>query len=184
MKKIRKWERRSRELRYQNPWISVYHDEVITPGGEKGIYGVVDFQNTAVGVVAIRNAQVLLVSQHRYPLQRESLELPEGGCPKGEETTLAAQRELLEETGYSAGRWQEILQLDLSNSITNDRAVIYLATDIHKTSEPLLESSEADLEAKWYPLEQALAKVWAGEIRDAITVSGLLACSQWVKQQD
>ncbi len=170
------WVQRSRTISYQNPWIKVFHDEVLTPGGDQGIYGVVDFQNIAVGVLAVKEEQVLMVRQYRYPLGCLSLEIPEGGCPKsGDEDTLAAaKRELLEETGYQANEWTRLIELDLSNSITNDRAVVFLANDLTRVADPALESSEADLEVAWYSLQEVGAMLDRGEIRDAITVSALL----------
>lgn len=178
MTQVGKWNRLSRALRYQNPWIKVYHDEVTTPGGDKGIYGVVEFQSTAVGVIAEKDGEILMVNQFRYPLERQSLELPEGGCPAGENLLAGAQRELLEETGFRTSNWKKLLEMDLSNSVTNESAVIYLAEDIEKCAEPQLESTEADLLVEWYTLEQLIQMIDKGEIRDAITVAGLLAYSR------
>ena len=79
------WTRISRRVGYQNPWITVFHDEVVRPDGSPGIYGVVHFDNTAVGVVAIDDQdRVALVAQHRYTLDHRSWEIPEGGAPPGE----------------------------------------------------------------------------------------------------
>ena len=103
------WTRVSRRVGYQNPWITVFHDEVLRPDGSPGIYGVVHFENTAVGVVAIDDQdRVALVAQHRYPLDHRSWEIPEGGAPPGESPLAGAQRELREEAGVVASDWREI----------------------------------------------------------------------------
>src|SRR5256885_1163250 len=122
------WTRRGRTVAYQNPWIVVYHDDVLRPDGRPGIYGVVHFRNRAVGVVALDDQdRVLLVGQYRYTLDVYSWEIPEGGAPYTEEPLQAAQRELLEETGYTARHWREIARAHLSNSVTNEEAIAYLA---------------------------------------------------------
>src|ERR671916_1075777 len=82
---------------YDNPWLAVREDRVIRPDGETGIYGVVHFKNIAVGVLPIEEEHIYLVGQYRYPLEQCSWEIPEGGCPIGEEPLRAAQRELGEE---------------------------------------------------------------------------------------
>ena len=98
------WTRLSRTVVYQNPWITLFHDEVRRPDGLPGIYGVVHYRNRAVGVVPLdEQDRVLLVGQYRYTLDLYSWEIPEGGGGMEEELLAAAQRELLEETGYSAG---------------------------------------------------------------------------------
>src|SRR3954463_11561278 len=125
------WQRVSRDVVYENPWIAVHHDRVIRPDGQPGIYGVVHYKNRAVGVVALDDrGRVLLVGQYRYTLDRYSWEIPEGGAAPGEEPLEAARRELAEETGYAAGRWQELLRSHLSNSVSDEEAVCYLATEL------------------------------------------------------
>src|ERR687890_1606450 len=105
----------SREV-YENPWIRVREDEVLRPDGEPGIYGVVHFKNVAVGVLAVEGDELYLVGQYRYTLDRYSWEIPEGGCPEGEEPLDAARRELEEETGLRARCWEKLGEAHLSNS--------------------------------------------------------------------
>ena len=116
--------RHRRTVGYRNPWLTVWHDEVTRPDGEPGIYGVVHFRNTAVGVVAIDDQdRVALVGQHRYAFDTYHWEIPEGGSPLEEDSLEGARRELLEETGLSARSWREIGRWELSNSDTDEAAV-------------------------------------------------------------
>lgn len=161
--------RRSRRVAYENPWITVWHDEVTRPDGSPGIYGVVHFDNLAAGVVAIDDAdRIVLVGQHRYPLDEESWEIPEGGVSASEGVLLGIQRELREETGLAATDWRELCRLDLSNSVTDERAVLFVATGLtHGTAEP--EPSE-DLDIRWVPFAEALEMTLDGRIRDVLSV--------------
>ena len=127
------WTRHGRRVVYENAWITVYHDEVTRPDGQPGIYGVVHFANLAVGVVAIDDEdRVALVGQHRYTFDELSWEIPEGGSPHAEDPLEGAQRELLEETGLTARTWREIGRYQLSNSVSDEAAVVYLATDLEQ----------------------------------------------------
>lgn len=163
------WTRRSRRVAYENPWLTVWHDEVVRPDGEPGIYGVVHFRNVAAGVVAIdARDRVALVGQHRYTLDEYAWEIPEGGVPEGEDPLAGAQRELREETGVDAADWQELARVHLSNSVTDEVAVLYLATKLrHGESAP--EGSE-ELQIRWLPFEEVLARTLDGRITDAMTV--------------
>jgi 8-oxo-dGTP pyrophosphatase MutT (NUDIX family) len=166
------WTRRTRRVAYENPWITVWHDDVVRPDGRVGIYGVVHYKNRAVGVVALDDAdRVLLVGQYRYTLDLYSWEIPEGGAAPGEEPLAAAKRELLEETGCSAARWQELLRAHLSNSVSDEEAIIYLAHGLTDgTAEP--EGTER-LQVRRVLFSEALAMVQRGEITDAISVMAL-----------
>src|ERR1051325_382654 len=110
------WRTLSSEEVYENPWIKVREDAVVHPDGEQGIYGVVHFKNVAIGVLPVEDDYIYLVGQYRYPLEKYSWEIPEGGCPEGEDFLQAAQRELAEETGLRADNWQELGRAYLSNS--------------------------------------------------------------------
>jgi 8-oxo-dGTP pyrophosphatase MutT (NUDIX family) len=173
MSKKNPWTKIKSELKYENPWIRVREDAVLKPSGEPGIYGVVEFKNTAVGVIAInKRREVVLVGQYRYPLNEYSWELPEGGCPEGERPLAAAKRELLEETGLRARKWKKLFVMSLSNSSTDERAVVFLATDLSQhLSAP--EDTEV-LKKKTIPLTKAIKMVFSGEITDAISVAALL----------
>ncbi len=166
------WKRLSRTVAYQNPWVIVYHDEVLRPDGQPGIYGVVHYRNRAMGIVALdEQDRVLLVGQYRYALSLYSWEIPEGGAAEGEELLAAAQRELLEETGYTAARWELVLHAHLSNSISDEEAFCYLATDLC-AGEASPEETE-QLQVRWVPFREALAMIARAEITDALSILGL-----------
>lgn len=164
--------RRTRRIAYENAWITVWHDEVDRPDGSPGIYGVVHFANLAAGVVALDDQdRIALVGQHRYTLDAYSWEIPEGGVPTGESALEGAQRELREETGVEAGTWQELARVDLSNSITDEQAILFLATDLtHGDAEP--EPTEA-LDLRWVPFDEALAMSIDGRITDVMSVAAI-----------
>jgi len=161
--------RRTRRVAYENRWITVWHDEVTRPDGNPGIYGVVHFANVAVGIVAIdAEDRVVLVGQHRYPLGHDSWEIPEGGVPADEEPVVGAQRELREEAGLTATTWHELCRFELSNSVTDETAVLFVATGLTQgESEP--EPTES-LSVRWVSFDEALAMTLDGRILDALTV--------------
>ena len=171
--KVGGWQRLTSRVAYENPWIKVYHEEVKTPGGTDGIYGVVHFKGTAVGVVPVdAEGNTWLVRQSRYTLNAHTWEIPEGGAKPGEPTLECAQRELAEEVGLQASEWRELGRVHLSNSVTDEGGVLYLATGISEC-EQNLEPTE-DIEVRKLPLREALAMVLSGEITDALSVIALL----------
>jgi 8-oxo-dGTP pyrophosphatase MutT (NUDIX family) len=162
----------SREI-YENNWIGLREDRVIRPDGEPGIYGVVHFRHIAVGVLAVEeDDSIYLVGQYRYALERYSWEIPEGGCAETEEPLSAAQRELEEETGLHAEEWKRLGEAHLSNSITDEIAVWYLAVGLRQGKQRL-EGTEK-LKVRRVPFSKALEMVLAGEITDAISMLAIM----------
>lgn len=158
---------------YDNPWIQVTEFQVVNPSGGPGIYGVVHFKNLAIGMVPLdEQGHLWLVGQYRYPLQAYSWEIPEGGGPLDVDPLLSAQRELLEETGIRATHWQLILTMHLSNSVSDEKALIYLATGLsYHDSQP--EETE-QLQLRKVKLEEAYEEVLQGKITDSISVAAIL----------
>jgi len=167
------WKKLSSRTVWENDWMQVLEDEVINPGGGNNQYGHVHFKNLAVAIIPLDQAgNVWLVGQERYTLDAWSWELPMGGAPLDEAPLDAAQRELREETGLRADSWTEIMRLHLSNSITDEAAIVYLAEGLTE-GEPEFEETE-DLEIRKLSLADAVVMVNNGDITDAISVAGLL----------
>ena len=170
---IGNWKRKTRQTKYNNNWITIFHDEVINPNGGEGIYGVVHFKNLAIGVIPIDDEGFTwLVGQHRYPQNKFSWEIPEGGGPLGIDPLESAKRELQEEVGLAAGNWQLILEMDLSNSVSDEIALIYIARDLKQIEQDLDETEV--LELNRIPFQEAYNMVLRGEITDSMSVAGLL----------
>ncbi|HVF51616.1 MAG TPA: NUDIX hydrolase [Pyrinomonadaceae bacterium] len=157
---------------YDNDWISVREDRVVQPDGEAGVYGVVHFKNTAIGVLAVEDGEVYLVGQYRYPLGQYSWEIPEGGCAADEDPLDAAKRELEEETGLSARHWQQLGTAHLSNSVTDEYAVWFLAKGLSQ-GERRPEGTE-QLQIRRVPFREALRMAISGEITDALSLLAIM----------
>jgi 8-oxo-dGTP pyrophosphatase MutT (NUDIX family) len=157
---------------YENPWISVREDQVVRPDGDPGIYGVVHYKNVAVGVLAVEGDYLYLVGQYRYPLGTYSWEIPEGGCPEGEEPLEAARRELLEETGLTAAGWRLLGETHLSNSVSDEYGVWFLATGL-EAGEQHPEGTE-DLTVRRVPVSEALDMALDGRITDALSLIAIM----------
>lgn len=158
---------------YDNPWMTVFENDVLNVVGTPKVYSTVHIKRKATGVVAIDDkGWIFLVGQQRYPLNLYSWELPEGGTDEGEEPLEAIKRELKEEAGVSARDWKQIAMLHLSNMLFDEVAYGFLATGL-TVGEAEPEESEV-LELKHLPFSEALAMVMDGRITDAISVALIL----------
>ncbi len=167
------WQTINTTIPYDNPWIQVQHSQVINPSGKPGIYGVVHFKNTAIGIIPLdENKNTWIVGQYRYALNQYSWEIPEGGGSIGTNTLDSAKRELQEECGLIAHKWEKLMEMHLSNSATNEHAIVYVATNLEYT-----ESNPEDTEElmiKKIPFEELYQMVMQGKITDGITVAAVL----------
>lgn len=165
---------------FDNPWIAVHEFPVTMPSGDPGRYGVVHFKNRAIGVLPLdEEGYTWIVGQHRFPFDAYSWELPEGGGPLAERPEDAAHRELEEETGIKAEKLTQIGTWHLSNSVTDEIAIAYIATGL-SSGEFAPDPTEV-LEIKRLPFAELLDLVISGEITDAFTV--LMVQTAYIKAQ-
>ena len=167
------WKINSEKEIYDNPWINVTEYQVINPSGNPGIYGKVHYKNIGIGILPLDDdMNTYLVGQYRFTLSQYSWEIPEGGGPLGIDPLESAKRELLEETGLKASKWTEIQRMHLSNSISDELSIIYIAQGLEQhEAEP--EDTE-DLIVNKVPFDEVYRMVCSGEITDSMAVTAVL----------
>lgn len=171
----RPWRRGEARVVYENPWIKLTEHAAVAPTGASATYGLVGFKNLALAILPIdQDGKVVLVGQHRFPFGDYSWEVPEGGGPKGENPLDGAKRELAEEAGLAAAEWREILRIQLSNSVTDELAIGYLATGLTPAQGMHHADDTEDIVQVRVPFREALEAASDGYIRDALTVAMLL----------
>ncbi len=171
------WRQLSNKSVYENPWICVEEDDVINPGGGLSCYGKILFKNLAIGIIPLdNNNNTWLVGQYRYVPDCYSWEIPMGGGPLKTDPLISAQRELKEETGLTAEHWEELMRLHTSNSVTDERGLVYIAKGLTE-GKTAFEETE-DLQIMKLPFSDAIAMIMTGEITDAISVAALLKLNQ------
>jgi 8-oxo-dGTP pyrophosphatase MutT (NUDIX family) len=170
----RPWITLSSQEKYDNAWINVTEYQVINPGGKQGIYGKVHFKNKAIGIIPLdEHKNTWLVGQQRFVLNEWSWEIPEGGGVLTTNVLESAQRELKEETGLTARRWQEVLRVHLSNSVSDEEGFVFLAEDLTGGTIER-EASEADMIVWKLPFSEVIKMVEEGKITDSLSVLGIL----------
>ncbi len=171
-----KLERISRTLVRAGAIIDVYDDEMRLPDGTIEHWDMVKHRKGAAAVVAVLpDGDILLVKQFRPALGRYTWELPAGCRDEVDEPTdITSKRELEEETGYSSDSFERLVSLKTTVAFCDELVDVYLAKDIYPIGEQQLDPAE-DIEIKSFKLEELLKKIYAGEIQDGKTVSGILA---------
>jgi len=169
------WRPGTERVAFESGWITVTEQVAVAPTGKPSPYGLVRFKNLAVAVLPIHeDGTVTLVGQHRFPLRDYSWELPEGGSPLDEDPLEGAKRELAEETGLAAAEWREVMRTQLSNSVTDERMVGYLATGLSPAGAAhRADETEAIARAR-VPFREALDAAVGGHLPDMLTVAMLL----------
>ncbi|KJV05876.1 NUDIX domain-containing protein [Methylocucumis oryzae] len=176
------WQILSEHKVHESPWIRIDHYDVITPAGTNGTYTTVDFKNWAIGIIPIDDeGYTYIVGQYRFPLQDYSWEIPEGGGAKNTTLLASAQRELLEETGIRAKHWKMIYEFHTSNSVTNERAFIFLATDLEFGLAQPEETEQLSL--RRIPFQELVTMVYNNEIKDSLTVIAVLVADNIMRQR-
>ncbi|RYG08641.1 MAG: NUDIX hydrolase [Chitinophagaceae bacterium] len=166
---------------YDNAWIKLTEHQVINPAGGKGIYGEVHFKNLALGIVVLdTNYDTWLVGQYRFPLKAYSWEIPEGGGALNTDPVVSAKRELKEETGIVAAAFTEIQRIHLSNSVSDEYAIIFVAQDLQMGVSSPEETEE--LAVRKLPFEEAYQMVMDGTITDSMSVAGILKTKLLIDQ--
>lgn len=157
---------------YRNPWIAVTEYQVRRPDGSHGIYGVVD-PGDNVSVVALDgDGTIALVGAFLYPLQRHEWAIPSGRVEPDEPPEQAARRELSEEAGIEAQRWQLLGTFALSPGISTQISYIYLARDL--THHPPHPEATEQFTIRRLPLSEAFAACLQGGCTNAVTALGIL----------
>ncbi len=167
------WQTKGSRVVYDNPWIEVREDAVVRPDGGDGIYGVVRLKRPAVFVVALTDAdEVVMVELYRYTTNKQSLEIVAGGTD-GEDPLVAAQRELREEAGLAAAEWTHLGTHDILNGVCDAQEIVYLARGLTVVDgeEQADEGITAVHRIGW---AETMAMVRDGRITDGETVAALL----------
>ncbi|HEX5143366.1 MAG TPA: NUDIX hydrolase [Mycobacterium sp.] len=164
------------ETVYVGKILALRTDEVHMPGGNTARREVVEHFG-AVAIVALDDDDnLVLVYQYRHPVGRRLWELPAGLLDMdGEPAVLTAARELEEEAGLQAADWSVLIDVVSAAGFCDESVRVYLATGLSEVGRPHAHDEEADLTLHWFPLEQAVQMVFAGEIVNSLAVAGILA---------
>ncbi|MDR3726585.1 MAG: NUDIX hydrolase [Terracidiphilus sp.] len=171
----------SREV-YRNRWMRVREDEILRSNGEKGIYGVVDKDESAI-ILPVDEGRVWLVEQFRYTIQERALELPQGGWEMEiENPEELARGELKEEMGLDAAHMTYLGALWIAYGFTRQKQHVFLATGLTPTEkEP--DAEEHDLVVHTVPVEEFEQMMRTGVIRDNCTLSAWALYLLWKAKQ-
>lgn len=138
-----RWETLSSEYLFREPWFTVRRDHVRLPGGsEIPSFYVLEYPDWVNTIAITREGRFIMIEQYRYGMDGVETELCAGVCEPGEKPLAAAQRELMEETGYGGGEWEELMIISPNPSTIRNTTHCFLARGVEKTGSQSLDQTE------------------------------------------
>ena len=161
-------ERISGEAIYDGIFLKLNRDRVRLPDGAEALREYLTHPGAVAVLAILDDGRVLMERQYRYPIAKACLEIPAGKLEIGEDPLLCAQRELQEETGYTAKTWSFIRRINPVISYSTEFIDIYFAQELTLGKSQLDEEEFLDVFAA--PLEELLNWVETGKITDVKTI--------------
>jgi 8-oxo-dGTP pyrophosphatase MutT (NUDIX family) len=176
------WKTLSSKIVYQNPWIKVREDAVVRPDGSDGIYGVMESKDSVMVVVLNDKNEVFLIRTFSYPVLSWSWELP-GGGGEGEDAEIASRRELIEETGIRADRWDLLGQTRVCNGLMTEKMTTFLARNLSFGDKEDSDDKDFISHGKFVSFEEIDEMIEKGKIDDGQTMTGLFLAQRFLRNQ-
>lgn len=176
------WKILSSQTVYQNPWIEIQEDTVITPTGKKGIYGFMHSNDSVIIAVLNDAHELYVVRGFSYPVSAWNWQLPGGGGDK-EDAAIASKRELEEETGIRAETWEKLGTTRVCDGLMTERMTTYVACDISFTGEKETSNEKID-GGKFVSMSEVDAMVERGEINDGQSITAIYLVQKWLAKQE
>lgn len=171
----------SSKVVYQNPWITIHQDQTLTPDGTEGLYGYLESKDSVMVVVLDADNNLLLQKSYRYPSKCWGWETPGGGSD-GEDLLAASKRELEEETGIIAQKWEVLAHTLVCNGFMTERQTTCVAWDI--TFDGVKElSDEVFAGSQWVTFSRAAQLVTDGDIDDNQTITAIYLAEKWIERK-
>ncbi len=175
--------RTKRELAYEGTVLKVYKDHMEFANGNTEEWDYIHHDGAAAVIPVMDDGRILMVSQFRNALDRDTLEIPAGKLDNPDEPgIICAGRELEEETGYKSEHLEWLMNIRTTVALCNEKIEIFLARDLKPSRQNLDENEYVTVKA--FTVEELKARIYAGEIEDSKTIAAVLAYADKYGLQD
>ena len=168
------------EVMAKGKMLTVHYDTAQLPNGEVSGREYVIHPGAVVVVALTSDGEVVLERQFRYPLQQVFIELPAGKIDPGEPVLTTGQRELLEETGYTASEWVKLGVQHPCIGYSNEIIHIYLALGLQAGAHQ--RDIDEAMDVFCWPFEQVMQAIERGEITDSKTMAAMLLAERYLRK--
>ena len=159
-------------------------DDVILPDGQMIKYSYIDHPGSVVIVPLFSDHEVIVSEQYRYPIKSKSIEFPAGGVEQNESSEEAAHREMMEEIRYRANKMTYLGSFFSSNSGSNEKVYVYLATELSPVDEDVSRDEAYEIKYRKIGFSKLIAYILEGLVTDGFTIAAAFFLQENLRMSD